>query len=86
MLASAAPQGQSNLVACSALRQVYRDRLRAACTDVRFVILDGGREVIAKRLLQVLGVGSADRQILAEFGAQDTVATIRPFNRYSQTD
>ena len=37
-------------VACSALRLAYRDRLRAAAPDVRFVFLDGGAELLASRL------------------------------------
>ncbi len=37
------------VVACSALRRVYRDRLRAAAPGVRFVLLDGSRELLAAR-------------------------------------
>ena len=37
------------VVACSALKRAYRDRLRAA-GDVRFVHLDGPRDVIAGRM------------------------------------
>jgi gluconokinase len=50
LLAQAAAQRQGILVACSALRRVYRDRLRAACPGVRFVFLDGSRELIAARM------------------------------------
>jgi len=50
VLAESLRQGQGVLVACSALRRIYRDRLRAACPSVRFVFLDGGREIIAQRL------------------------------------
>jgi gluconokinase len=52
VLAKAAADGQGILVACSALRRVYRDRLRAACPGVRFVFLDGTRELIVARLAQ----------------------------------
>jgi gluconokinase len=45
---SSAPGG--TLVACSALRRVYRDRLRAACPGLQFVFLDGDAELIAMRL------------------------------------
>lgn len=38
------------VMACSALRRAYRDRLRAACPGLRFVFLDGSREVIAGRM------------------------------------
>lgn len=52
VLAEAAAQGQGVLVACSALRRVYRDRLRAACHGVNFIFLDGSRELIAERMAQ----------------------------------
>ena len=38
------------VVACSALRRAYRDRIRAGAPGVRFVFLDGPAEVIAARL------------------------------------
>jgi gluconokinase len=38
------------VVACSALRRAYRDRLRAAAPDARFVLLHGSRELLAARL------------------------------------
>ncbi|MGW0037444.1 gluconokinase [Gordonia sp. NPDC003376] len=37
------------VMSCSALRHVYRDRLRAACPDVVFVHLTGTLEVISAR-------------------------------------
>ncbi len=50
VLASGAAGGHGVVVACSALRRVYRDRLRAACPGVHFVFLDGSRELIAERM------------------------------------
>jgi gluconokinase len=38
------------LVSCSALRRAYRDVLREAAPQVRFVHLHGSREVIARRV------------------------------------
>ncbi|PKP63014.1 MAG: gluconokinase, partial [Alphaproteobacteria bacterium HGW-Alphaproteobacteria-8] len=35
---------------CSALKRAYRDRLRAAAGDVRFVHLAGSRALIAARM------------------------------------
>lgn len=43
-------QGQSLVLACSALKQVYRDRLARGCAAVRFVFLDGDMELIRVRL------------------------------------
>lgn len=45
-----AASSEGLVIACSALRRVYRDRLRAACPHVRFVHLDGDRELLARRL------------------------------------
>lgn len=38
------------VIACSALRRRYRDRLRAAAPNARFVLLDGDRELLAARM------------------------------------
>jgi len=38
------------VVACSALKRAYRDRIRAAAPGVRFVFLDGRRETIEARM------------------------------------
>jgi len=40
------------VVACSALRRAYRDRLRAACPGLRFIFLDGDAAIIAERMSQ----------------------------------
>ena len=51
-----ATQGERGLViACSALKRVYRDRLRAAAPGLRFVFLDGSAELIAERLARRAG-------------------------------
>lgn len=42
--------GRSVVVACSALKRAYRDRLRAAGPDVHFLHLAGDRELIHRRL------------------------------------
>ncbi|MEN9715598.1 MAG: putative gluconokinase [Actinomycetota bacterium] len=44
----ASPQGA--VVACSALKKVYRDRIRAAAPDVVFVHLTGTRELLWERM------------------------------------
>ncbi len=44
-------QGKSLVLACSALKQVYRDRLARGCAATRFVFLDGDRKLIRARLL-----------------------------------
>ncbi len=38
------------VVACSALKRVYRDRLRRAAPEVRFIYLAGSRDLLAQRL------------------------------------
>ena len=42
--------GESALMACSALKQTYRDRLAAGLKDVRWVYLKGSFELIEARL------------------------------------
>ncbi len=43
-------EGKSMVLACSALKQVYRDRLAHGCAAARFVFLDGDIELIRSRL------------------------------------
>ena len=43
------------VVACSALKRVYRDRIRAQAGDVCFVFLDGDFELIDRRMRQRVG-------------------------------
>ena len=38
------------VIACSALRRAYRDRIRAGAPGVRFVFLDGPAELIRERI------------------------------------
>ena len=50
---AASPRGV--VIACSALRRVYRDRIRAGAPDVRFVFLDGPAELIRARMAERTG-------------------------------
>jgi len=43
-------QSKSLVLACSALKQAYRDRLVRGCAAARFVLLDGDQEMIRARL------------------------------------
>jgi gluconokinase len=43
-------KGRGLVVACSALKASYREALAGGLSDVRFVLLDGDREVLAARL------------------------------------
>ena len=43
--------GKGVVVSCSALKHVYRDRLRKAVQGrVRFILLDGSRDLISRRM------------------------------------
>jgi gluconokinase len=42
--------GRSAVIACSALKQAYRDALIGKSTDVRFVYLKGNRDIIRERM------------------------------------
>jgi len=49
-LAGHARAGESAVLACSALRRAYRDRLRRGCPDLKLVFLTGDASVISQRL------------------------------------
>jgi gluconokinase len=51
LLADKAAQGKGVVLACSALKQAYRDRLSARCAALRFAFLDGDKSLIRSRLL-----------------------------------
>lgn len=48
-------QEPGRVVACSALKRVYRDRIREQAGDVCFVFLDGDFDLIAQRMRQRVG-------------------------------
>ena len=50
-----APHAQGRVVACSALKRAYRDRIRAQAGEACFVFLQGDFELIAHRLQQRVG-------------------------------
>lgn len=52
LLRHSAAKGEPVVLACSALRQNYRDRLAARVPGVRFVHLSGSFELISARLAQ----------------------------------
>ena len=49
--ASAAASGKPVVVACSALKRTYRDRLASSGADTVFVMLDGPKDLIHARLV-----------------------------------
>jgi carbohydrate kinase (thermoresistant glucokinase family) len=54
-LAGSLDAGPGRVVACSALRRAYRDRIRARAGDVCFLFLKGDFEKIAQRMRQRVG-------------------------------
>ena len=54
-LSQAKRTGTGLVLSCSALKRAYRDTLRTADPDVRFVHLTGDRALIAQRLSQRVG-------------------------------
>ena len=50
LLTDAERRGKSLVLACSALKQAYRDRLTRGCPSARFVFLEGDIELIRARL------------------------------------
>ena len=49
------PHAQGRVVACSALKRAYRDRIREQAGDVCFVFLDGEFDLIQKRMQERVG-------------------------------
>lgn len=49
-LARRVPGTNGTVVACSALRRIYRERLRRACAGLRFVFLHGDAALIEQRM------------------------------------
>ena len=50
LLTDAERQGKNTVLACSALKQAYRERLVRGCAAARFVLLEGDIELIRGRL------------------------------------
>lgn len=61
--------GESGVVACSALRRVYRDAIVRGRSDVRLVHLDGARALIAQRLAVRRGHFMPARLLDSQFAA-----------------
>ena len=55
LLQQAQTQQRSVVLACSALKSSYRERLRIGCDDVRFVLLKGDAQLIRQRLAERKG-------------------------------
>jgi len=49
-IASAFSRGESTITACSALKRIYRDRLRGFCPDIVFLYLEIDRQTAARRV------------------------------------
>jgi carbohydrate kinase (thermoresistant glucokinase family) len=63
-------QGQSRgrVVACSALKRVYRDRIREQAGDVCFLFLDGDFDLIQNRMQQRVGHYMQAGLLSSQFG------------------
>ncbi|MBW1599862.1 gluconokinase [Streptomyces sp. JJ38] len=70
--------GTGGVVACSALRRRYRDRLRAAAPGVFFVHLDAPREVIARRLAERRGHVMPPSLLRSQFAALEPLDRDEP--------
>ncbi len=63
--------GESAVVACSALKRSYRDRLRQADPELRIVYLQSERGIISARLAQRVGHFFPPRLLDAQFADLD---------------
>ena len=74
-IGAARKAGQPVVVACSALRRAYRDRLRAGHGDLLFLHLSGAPEVIAARQAARQGHFMPPSLMASQFATlEDTVA------------
>jgi hypothetical protein len=64
--------GSGRVVACSALKRVYRDRIREQAGDVCFVFLEGDFELIQKRMQQRVGHYMQPGLLDSQFRALET--------------
>lgn len=66
-------RGGGTIVSCPALRLIHRERIRAACFgDVTFVLLNGSRNTIERRMIAAGMPQTAGRQVLErQFAALD---------------
>ena len=93
--------GRQGVVACSALKRTYRERLRGAGAGVRFVCLTWRRDKLAQRLqqrdhfmppsllasqLQTLEAPGADEAVLAVDGGQPLAASVAQIRAWLQPD
>ena len=75
-------EGASGLIACSALKRAYRERIRAGRRDVAFIYLRGARELISARLSRrtghymPAGLLASQFEALEEPGADEPVITV----------
>lgn len=66
---AAAQAGRSTVLACSALKGAYRDRLANGVPDIVFVHLSGSRELIASRLAARSGHFMPPALLASQFAA-----------------
>lgn len=70
-----ADAGRGAVVTCSALKRRYRDTLRGSSARVRFVHLDGSRDVIAGRLTARAGHFMPPSLLESQFDALEPLET-----------
>lgn len=66
--------GSGVVIACSALKGSYRDILRAAAPETRFVFLRGSRELIARRLSERAGHFMRESMLDSQFATLEEPA------------
>lgn len=70
----AAHRGRGCIVTCSALKRVYRDRLREAAPDLRFVFLHGEASLVASRQAARQGHFMPASLVASQFAILETPA------------
>ena len=70
----AAHAGQGCVVTCSALKRVYRDRLRAAAPTLRFIHLHGDMDLVAARQAARQGHFMPASLVVSQYATLETPA------------
>ncbi|MES2094461.1 MAG: gluconokinase [Actinomycetota bacterium] len=78
---AAAPEGL--VIACSALKRVYRQAILAAAPSTRFVFLDGSRELLESRVQHRRGHFMPASLLASQLAALEPLARDEPGERVS---
>ena len=66
------------IISCSALKRIYRERLRAACPDLRFIHLHGDKALLEQRLQYRTGHYMPPSLLTSQFQTLEPPGSVEP--------